>query len=203
MMTAHDAVVTQGRLRPGESILVQGASSAVGLMALQIAKLRGAACVIGTSSNDERRHRLSDFGADLAVDTSAADWPERVLEATSGKGVDVVIDMVSGATVNASMRATGVSARMVNVGRLGGAAAEFDFDLHTMKRLTYVGVTFRTRGVDEVRQIVSNVRADLWETAIRGGLRLPIDGRFRLHEAPAAHARMRSNSHFGKLVLIP
>src|SRR5690606_14394561 len=95
LQTMHDAVVVNGRLKAGESVLVMGASSGVGLMALQIAKKMGAALVIGSSTNAERRGRLQAFGADLAVDASDPDWPDRVLEATGGKGVNLVVDQLS------------------------------------------------------------------------------------------------------------
>src|SRR5690348_7843586 len=94
--TMHDALVTNGRLKPGESVMIQGASSGVGLMALQIAKLLGAKLVVGTSTNAERRARLKEFGADLALDTTDPNWPDRVLEATGGAGANVVVDQVSG-----------------------------------------------------------------------------------------------------------
>src|SRR6185503_2089593 len=86
--TLHNALVTQGRLKPGESVLIQGASSGVGLMGLQIAKMKGAKPVIGSATNDARRARLKEFGADLAIDTRDEKWPDRVLEATGGKGVN-------------------------------------------------------------------------------------------------------------------
>src|SRR5690242_12106489 len=95
--TMHDALVTNGRLKRGESVLIQGASSGVGLMALQIAKLLGAKLVAGTSTNAERRARLKEFGADLAADTTHPNWPDLVLEATGGAGVNLMIDQVSGA----------------------------------------------------------------------------------------------------------
>ena len=99
------------------------------------------------------------------------------------------------------MRAAAVLGRIVNVGRLGGTRAEFDFDLHALKRLDYIGVTFRTRTPEEVAAIVRRMRADLWDALAGGTLRLPIDSRFPLDQAPAAHARMRANEHFGKIVL--
>src|SRR4029077_18999370 len=87
LATLHNALVTAGRLREGESVLIQGASSGVGLMGLQIAKLRGAKPVIGSSTNDARRAQLNEFGADLTVDTRDPAWPQQVLDATGGKGV--------------------------------------------------------------------------------------------------------------------
>jgi NADPH2:quinone reductase len=96
LITLHNALFTVGRLVAGESVMVQGASSGVGLMGLQIAKLKGAKLVIGTSTNDAHRTRLPEFGADLALDTREAGFADAVLGATGGKGVDLVVDMLSG-----------------------------------------------------------------------------------------------------------
>lgn len=201
LQTMHDAVVTNGRLRRGESILIQGASSGVGLMGLQIARYMGAKLVIGTSTNEARRARLTEFGAGLALDSADPGWPDAVLEATEGKGVDVIVDQISASVANQNMKAAAVLGRIVNVGRLGGARGEFDFDLHALKRIDYVGVTFRTRSVEEVREINRRMRADLWPAVEAGELSLPIDRTFPLDEAAAALAHMKANAHFGKIVL--
>jgi len=200
--TLHNALVTQGRLKAGESVLIQGASSGVGLMGLQIAKLKGAKPVMGSATNDGRRARLKEFGADIAIDTRNEKWADQVLEATGGKGVNLTVDMVSGALVNPLMKATAVLGRIVNVGRLGGQKAEFDFDLHAAKRIDYIGVTFRTRSLDEVREIVRLMKADLWDAVIAGKLKLPIDRTFPLDQAAAAQAHMKANQHFGKIALV-
>ena len=201
LQTMHNALVTAGRLKAGESVLIQGASSGVGLMGLQIAKLKGASLVMGTSTNPARRARLKEFGADLALDSRDPAWPERVAEATQGKGVDLIIDQISASVANQNLKAAAVLGRIVNVGRLGGAKGEFDFDLHAMKRIDYIGVTFRTRSLEEVREIVRRMRADLWGAVEAGQLALPIDRIFPLDEAVAAQAHMRANAHFGKIVL--
>jgi len=201
--TMHDALVTNGHLKPGQSVLIQGASSGVGLMALQIAKLLGVKLVIGTSTNAARRARLSDFGADLAVDTSDPKWPDLVLDATGGRGVDIIVDQISGALINASMRATAIRGRIVNVGRLGGGKAEFDFDLHANRRINYIGVTHRTRSVDELREETRAMWADLADAVRSKKLSLPIDRTFPLTEAKAAQEYMRANRHFGKILLVP
>jgi len=99
------------------------------------------------------------------------------------------------------MKAAAVLGRIVNVGRLGGAKGEFDFDLHALKRIAYIGVTFRTRSLDEVRAINRKMRADLWPLVEAGTLALPIDRIFPLDEAAAAQAHMRANAHFGKIIL--
>ena len=201
LITLHNALVTAGRLHAPDSVMIQGASSGVGLMGLQIAKLRGAGLVIGTSTNAERRGRLKEFGADLAIDTNEPGWPEAVLRATGGKGVNLVVDMLSGPVVAQTMKATAVLGRIVNVGRLAGARAEFDFDLHALRRIDYIGVTFRTRTLEEVREINRRMRADLWDAVTAGKLALPIDRRFPLDAAVEAQAHMRANRHFGKILL--
>ena len=201
LITLHNALVTAGRLHAPDSVMIQGASSGVGLMGLQIAKLRGAGLVIGTSTNAERRGRLKEFGADLAIDTNEPGWPEAVLRATGGRGVNLVVDMLSGPVVAQTMKATAVLGRIVNVGRLAGARAEFDFDLHALRRIDYIGVTFRTRTLEEVREINRRMRADLWDAVTAGKLALPIDRRFPLDAAVEAQAQMRANRHFGKILL--
>ena len=201
--TLHNALVTAGRLKAGENVMVQGASSGVGIIGLQIAKLMGAKFVVGTSTNDARRARLKEFGADLVIDPRKANWSEDVLKATDGKGAEVVIDMISGPTVNENMKAAAVLGRIVNVGRLGGGHIEFDCNLHANKRIAYIGVTHRTRSMDELRAEVSNMRADLWDAVSAGKLSLPIDRVFKLDDAEAAQAHMRTNAHFGKIVMVP
>jgi NADPH2:quinone reductase len=201
--TMHDALVTNGRMKAGESVLIQGASSGVGLMALQIAKLLGAKLVIGTSTNADRRARLKDFGADLAVDTKDPNWPDLVLNATDGQGVNLIVDQVSGSLINGSMRATAILGRIVNVGRLGGGKAEFDFDLHATRRIAYIGVTHRTRSVDELREETRAMWADLADAVTHKKLSLPVDKIFPLEEAKAAQEYMRANRHFGKVLLVP
>ena len=170
-------------------------------MGLQIAKAMGAGLVIGTSTNAGRRAKLTEFGADLAIDSSDPAWPDAVLAATGGKGVDLIVDMVSAPVANANMRATRVLGRIVNVGRLGGQKGEFDFDLHAARRISYIGVTFRSRSVEEVREINRLMRRDLWAAVEAGGLHLPLDRSFPLEQANEALAHMRANQHFGKIVL--
>jgi NADPH:quinone reductase len=173
----------------------------VGLIGLQIAKLLGASLVIGTSRKPERRERLREYGADLAIDTGDERWAQSVLEATGGKGADLVIDQVSGRLFNATQKATAVRGRIINVGRLGGMNADVDFNLHALRRIQYLGVTFRTRTAAEVSEIAHRMRADLWPHLEAGRLRLPIDKTFSLNEAEAAQARMRADQHFGKILL--
>jgi NADPH2:quinone reductase len=201
LQAMHDAIVTHGELKRGQDVLIHGAASGVGLMGLQIARLLGAGKVIGTSTNAARRARLAEFGADLALDPGEPEWQQRVLEATGGKGVEVVVDQVTGKQFAQTMRTAAVGGRIVNLGRLGGAGGEFDFQLHALRRIRYIGVTFRTRSIDEVRMLNAKMLADLGSAIGERRLTLPIDSRFPLAEAGAALERMSANLHFGKIVL--
>jgi NADPH2:quinone reductase len=201
LQTMHNAVVTAGRLKRRETLLITGASAGVGLMGMQIGKAMGAAVVMGTSGDAGRRARLKEFGCDLALDAREPDWPAQVKEATGGKGVDLIVDLVSGSTANQNLEAAALRGRIVNVGRLGGMSGEFNFDLHALKRIEYIGVTFRTRTLAEVREIVRALRADLWDLVEAGRLMLPIDRTFALGDIAEALALMRANKHFGKIVV--
>jgi NADPH2:quinone reductase len=199
--TMHNAVVTVGALKSGQTVLIQGASSGVGLMALQIAKLKGASLVIGSSTDAVRRGRLKEFGADLAVDSSDPAWVEQVLQATSGEGVDLIVDQISGKVASQNLKATKVKGRIVNVGRLGGTHADFNFDLHAARRINYVGVTFRTRTIEEIREIFDGVRKDIWPAVESRKLQLPIDKVFAFDDIGKAFEHMEANKHLGKIVV--
>ena len=201
LQTMHNAVVTAGRLKHGETLLIQGASSGVGLMGMQIGKVMGASLVIGTSTNPQRRARLKEYGCDLALDPGDSYWPNEVKRVTHDKGVDLIVDLVSGDGFNQNMEASSILGRIVNVGRLGGTKGDFNFDLHALKRIDYIGVTFRTRSPAEVREIVRLMRADLWPAVEAGKLSLPIYKTYKLDDVVEALAVMRANQHFGKIVI--
>ncbi len=201
LATMHNAVVTNGALQSGQTVLIQGASSGVGLMALQIAKLKGASLVIGSSTDPVRRGRLREFGADLAVDSSDPGWVDQVLQATSGEGVDLIVDQVSGKVASQNLKATKIKGRIVNVGRLGGTHADFNFDLHAARRISYIGVTFRTRTIEEIREIFDEVRKDIWPAVESRQLQLPIDRVFAFDDIGKAFEHMEANKHLGKIVV--
>jgi NADPH2:quinone reductase len=201
LATMHNAVVTNGALQPGQTVLIQGASSGVGLMALQIAKLKGAKTVIGSSTDATRRGRLKEFGADLVVDSSDPGWVDEVLRATNGEGVDLIVDQVSGKVASQNLAATKIKGRIVNVGRLGGTRAEFNFDLHAARRINYIGVTFRTRSIEEIREIFDEVRKDIWPAVESRKLQLPIDRVFAFDDIGKAFEHMEANRHLGKIVV--
>jgi NADPH2:quinone reductase len=201
LATMHNAVVTNGALQAGQSVLIQGASSGVGLMAMQIAKFKGAKLLIGSSTDATRRARLKEFGADLAIDSSDPGWVDQVLQATNGEGVDLIVDQVSGKVASQNLAATRIKGRIVNVGRLGGTHADFNFDLHAARRINYIGVTFRTRTIEEIREIFAEVKKDIWPAVEQRKLQLPIDRVFAFDDIGQAFAHMEANRHLGKIVV--
>lgn len=201
LLTMHDAIVTNGKFESGQSILIQGASTGVGIMGMQIGKHLGASLVIGTSTNTERRAKLKEYGADLALDSSDPGWVDQVLEATDGKGVDLIIDQISGYVANQNMAATKIHGSIINVGRLGGEIAEFDFNMHAERRLTYIGTTGRTRSLEEHAEVFRATKENLWAAMEAGIFKMPIDSTFNIAEASSALERAKQNKHFGRIML--
>tara|TARA_B110000914_G_C15494532_1_gene462501 strand:+ start:823 stop:1794 length:972 start_codon:yes stop_codon:yes gene_type:complete len=201
LATMHNAIITAGDFKKGQSILIQGASSGVGLMGLQIGKYKGAKIVIGSSTKIEKHNRLKEIGADVVVDSKNSEWVNQVLNHTDGEGVDLIIDQLSGYTVNQNMLATKIKGNIVNVGRLAGGITDFNCDLHALRRINYKGVTFRTRSLDEIRNVYSNMWNDFKNLILEGKFSLPIDKTFEFEDVEHALTCMRENKHFGKLIL--
>ena len=203
LRTMTDALLINGRMERGQTVMILGASSGVGLMGMQIAKACGAAVVIGTSTTPSRREQLGRYGADRVIDPSEDGWSDKVLEVTGGAGVDLIVDMLSGPYINAALACTALGGRIVNVGRLAGQMGEFNFDLHALRRISYVGATFRTRTLDDVAEIDKVVMRDVWPAFEAGDLRLPIDRDMPLMQIREALDEMRANAHFGKITVTP
>ena len=203
LQTMHDAIVTNGKFISGQSVFIQGASSGVGIIGLQIAKALGASLVLGSSTNQNKLSKLSSYGADILIDTSKENWLDKVLDVTEGKGVDVLIDMLSGDFVNKNMEATKINGHLINIGRLAGMNGNFNYDLHAKRRLHYVGTTGRTRSVEENLDVARVANKYLWDQVVDGKIRHVIFKTFRLNEASDALNIMNENKHFGKLVLLP
>jgi NADPH:quinone reductase-like Zn-dependent oxidoreductase len=202
LLTAHDALATAGRMRAGDAVLVQGASSGVGIVAVQAARLLGASRVIGTTTSAAKHAPLAALGADAVLD-ARGDFAEGVLAATGGAGVDVIVDMVGASAVAGHLRCAALAARWVQVGRVGGALAQLDLNELSRKRLSLIGVTFRTRDLDAFAQVVAAAWRDLGNAVTEGRLVAPVDGVWPMDEVALAHERMRRNEQFGKLVLVP
>jgi len=200
-MPEHNALITSARLQPGEAVLINAASSGVGVAAIQIAKLFGAKPVIGTASTPAKLAALADLGMDVGINYRTENFADVVLAATHGVGADVIIDHVGGAWLPQHLHCMAVKGRLVSVGRLGQTRGELDLELMARKRLQLIGVTFRTRTLDEKIAIARGVVADLLPALADGRLRPVIDRIFPLEEAPEAQAYMESNMQIGKIVL--
>ena len=201
LQTMHDAIITNGKFKKGQSIFIQGASSGVGLIGLQIGKCLGASLIFGSSSDQTRLKKLSEFGVDHLVDISKSNWKNIILDKTDGKGVDLVIDMLSGNFSNLNMEVTKINGHLINIGRLAGMNSNFDHDLHAKRRIHYIGTTGRTRSIEENYLVSKLANDELWKFVLNDQIKHPIDSVFELTDAELALNRMNNNKHFGKIIL--
>jgi NADPH2:quinone reductase len=185
-------------------VLVNAASSGVGVAALQLARLLGAGRLIASSTRTSKLEALSAAGIafDVGLVAGAADFAERCLEATDGLGVDVVIDSVGGPAWAESLAAAALGGRIVSVGRLGGLTAEVNLDEVARKRVSLVGVTFRTRSADQAAAVTRGAAADILPALSDGRLKVLVDRTFPLREAAAAEEYLHADQHVGKVVLL-
>ncbi len=199
--TVHDMLIAQGRLAAGEWLLVTGISSGVGVAALATAKVLGAR-VIGTSGSEEKLEKLKALGLDVGVRTRSADFCEAVMQATGGRGANLVVNNVGGTVFAECVRALAFEGRFATVGYVDGVMkSEIDIEaLHT-RRLTLFGVSNKLRNPEQRATTVRGFTADLLPAIADGRIRPVIDRRFDFEELPAAKAYMESNAHLGKIVL--
>jgi len=200
-MTEHNALITNARLQAGETVFVNAASSGVGVAAVQIAKFCGARRVIGTASTSAKLAALRTLGMDIGINYRTENFADAVLAATGGAGADVIIDHVGASSLKENLRCMALKGRLVSVGRLGGGTGELDLELLALKRLQLIGVTNRTRTIDEKAAIARSVASDLLPGLADGRLRPVIDRVFALHQALEAQTYMASNAQIGKIVL--
>ena len=200
-VTAHDAVVTNGELAAGESILVNAASGGIAWAALQIAKLRGAKPVIATSRSAHKLAALRRFGVDVGIDTSRQSLLDGIMAATDKRGVDVIIDMVGAPVFEENVQGVAVRGRLVNIARLGGATAPLDLSQLWLKRLRLIGVTFRTRSEAERLACIQACARDMLPHLQDNRIQWAIDRTFALDEIHSAHAYLMAGEHSGKIVL--
>jgi NADPH2:quinone reductase len=199
--TAHDAICTRARLKPGESILVNAAGSGIGTAALQIARLMGAGLVMGSTRSGARRERLPRYGMQVGVDARDPTWPQAVKEASGGRGVDVIIDSVGPDVLAGNLECIALEGRLISVGRLGAERGEIDMDLLALKRASLIGVTFRTRTLEERAACVRRCAEDLLPALADGRIEPVLDRTFAMADIAQAHDYLSSNAHLGKVVL--
>ena len=200
-LTAYDALVTRGRLTQGGSALIHAVTSGVGQAGLQLAKLRGASVILGSSSSESKLAEATGDGLTVGLLDPYAGFAEQVLAATDGRGVDVVLDNISGALLNETVAATRYEGRIIGVGRLGGTRADIDLDLIAVRRVSLVGVTFRTRTRDEHAAVCGAFLADHADDLAAGRLSPRIAKVFPFEELPQAISFGKAATVYGKVVL--
>ncbi len=198
-MTAFDAVFLQEALAEGETLLVHAVGSGVGTAALQLARVFGAR-VVGTSRTAEKLDRARTLGLQHAVLADEA-WPERVLELTDGRGVDVILDLVGGPYLSGNQRVLAPKGRHIVVGVPGGPRAEIDLRLLMMKRGSIRGTVLRARPVGEKVALARAFQERVLPVLSSGDARPVVDRVLSAAKAAEAHRLMEANANFGKILL--
>lgn len=198
--TVWSNVFDRARLQAGETLLIQGGTSGIGVTAIQMAKAAGAT-VIATAGSDEKCAACMQLGADHAINYRQSDFVDEVNRITEGRGVNVILDMVAGAYVARELKCLAEDGRLVFIAVQGGIDAQIDAGAVLRKRLTITGSTLRPRPLTFKAAIAASLRATVWPW-IEGGKIKPVIYRvFPAAQAAAAHTLMESNQHIGKLVL--
>jgi NADPH2:quinone reductase len=198
--TVWHNVFERGRLRAGETLLVHGGSSGIGTAAIRLAKAFGAR-VVATAGSEEKCQACRRLGADASVNYKAEDFVAATKAATNGKGADVILDMVGGDYTERNYEAAAVEGRVVQIAVQAGAKATIDLLRIMLKRLTHTGSTLRARSVADKAAIARALEEQVLPLIAKGTVRPLIDSTFPLSKASAAHARMETGAHIGKIVL--
>jgi putative PIG3 family NAD(P)H quinone oxidoreductase len=199
-ITAWDAMVTQGGLGPGDTVLVHAVGSGVGTAAVQLARAIGARS-IGTSRTTEKLERAQKLGLDVGVLTKDGRFAEEVRAHTGGRGVDVVLELVGGAYCVEDLACMAPGARLLVVGLLAGARAELDLSTLLRKRLTVSGTVLRSRPIEEKIAAMQTFARHVVPFIASGAVKPVVDRILPLSRAADAHTFMASNEAFGKVVL--
>ena len=198
--TVWSNVFDRAKLAKGETLLIQGGSSGIGVTAIQMAKAMGATVIV-TAGSDEKCAACLALGADHAINYKAADFAEEVKRLTNGQGVNVILDMVAGSYVAREIECLAEDGRMVIIAVQGGIAAEINAGLVLRKRLTITGSTLRPRSLEFKTAIAKALKEKVWPLLASGAIKPVIHSTFVAGNAAQAHTLMESNQHIGKIVL--
>jgi NADPH2:quinone reductase len=198
--TVWSNVFDRARLQAGETLLIQGGSSGIGVTAIQMAKALGAKVIV-TAGSDDKCEACLKLGADHAINYKTHDFSQEARNLTGGRGVDVVLDMVAGAYVAREIDCLTEDGRLVIIAVQGGIKSEFNAGLVLRKRLTITGSTLRPRPVAFKAAIAQSLRAKVWPLLESRAIKPVIHSTFPAVEAAKAHELMESNQHIGKIVL--
>ncbi len=190
----------RGRLAAGETVLIHGGSSGIGTTAIQLARARGAR-VFATAGSADKCRACEALGAERAIDYKKEDFVEVMNAVTSGRGVDVVLDMVGGAYLMRNIGILAIEGRLVQIAVLGGARTDINLVPLLQRRLTVTGSTLRARSIEEKGRIAAALRKEVWPLLESGTVRPVIHATFPLTEAANAHRLMETGTHIGKIVL--
>lgn len=202
LFTAWNNVVWLGRLAPGETLLVQGGTSGVGLMAIQVARLLFDARVIATAGSAEKRAVCRDFGAHAAIDYRDPAFAEKVREAAGERGVDIILDAQAGATVQPHLDLLAPDGRLVLIASHLSPTAEVDTRQLVRRRLTLTGSTLRPRDAAYKARLARELEARVWPLLESGAMRLKICATFPFAEMAQAHRLLDENRQVGKVVVL-
>jgi NADPH:quinone reductase len=198
--TVWNNVFERGALKAGEWFLVHGGTSGIGTTAIQLAKAFGAK-VIATAGSADKCKACVDLGADKAINYKTEDFVAATKEATSGKGADVILDMVGGDYVEKNIIAAADDGRVVQIATLGGADVKINIARLMMKRVTLTGSTLRPRTREVKAGFARALEAKVWPLIAAGKVKVVMDSTFPLAQAAEAHRRLESSQHIGKIVL--
>jgi len=198
--TVWSNVFDRARLQAGETLLIQGGTSGIGVTAIQLAKAAGAT-VIATAGSDDKCAACLTLGADHAINYRTHDFESEVKRITAGRGVDVILDMVAGGYVARELKCLAEDGRLVFIAVQGGVEARIDAGTVLRRRLTITGSTLRPRPVAFKTAIAQALKATVWPWLASGRVKPVIYQTFAAEQAAQAHTLMESNQHIGKLVL--
>ncbi len=198
--TVWSNVFDRARLQPGETLLVQGGSSGIGVTAIQLARALGAQVIV-TAGSDEKCAACLQLGAHHAINYRTHDFAAEVQRITAGRGVDVILDMVAGSYIEREVPCLAMDGRLVVIAVQGGVQAQFNAAQVLTRRLTITGSTLRPQSVAFKAAIAQALRRQVWPLLASGAVRPVIHSQFPATEAAQAHALMESNQHIGKIVL--
>ncbi|GBU14942.1 oxidoreductase [Polaromonas sp.] len=198
--TVWSNVFERAHLQTGETLLIQGGSSGIGVSAIQIAKALGAKVLV-TAGSDEKCAACVALGADHAINYKSSDFVQEVKRLTDGQGVDVILDMVAGSYVARELLCLAEDGRLVIIAVQGGVKAEVNAGLVLRRRLTITGSTLRPRDLAFKTAVAAALKAKVWPLLASGAIKPVIHSTFAAADAAQAHTLMESNQHIGKIVL--
>jgi NADPH2:quinone reductase len=198
--TVWHNVFERGKLAAGETLLVHGGSSGIGTTAIQLGKAFGARVIV-TAGTPQKCDACRKLGADLAINYNTEDFVALSKQATQGRGVELILDMVGGDYVGRNYETAAVEGRIVQIAFQASSRVTVDLMRLMLKRLTHTGSTLRARAVADKAAIAAAVEKNVLPLLASGRVKPPIDSTFPLAQASAAHARMESGKHIGKIVL--